>query len=150
MKYEAPSALGKKLSSKAFYLSLFLIFTVGLFLLLGLHYMINIQYQKPNTLFSNGPVTTQPKSLMLNLDQPDDNLLTFQNSIVISGTTGPYLDLLISSETADVVIKSKQDGSFSTVFNLNEGVNNINVVAFDATGDSRSGAKTIYYSKEKI
>lgn len=142
--------LRKKLSSKAFFLSHLLIFTVSLVFLFGLFFILNIQYQKPKELFSNGPVTTLPKSLMLNLEQPDDNSLTFQSSVVVSGSTAPSSDVLISTQTRDLVIKSKQDGSFSTVLNLDEGVNTVTAVVFGPTGDSKSETRTVYYSKEKL
>lgn len=142
--------LGKKLSQKAVFLSLLSIFLVSLAFLFSLFYILNIQYQKPKELFSNGPVTTLPKSLMLNLATPDDNFLTFQSSVVISGSTSPSLEVLISTQTQDLVIKSKPDGSFSTVLDLDEGVNIIQVVVFDSKGGSKQEERTIYYSKEKI
>lgn len=110
---------------------------------------MNIQYQKSKDLFLNGPVTILPKSLRLDLDQPDQDTLSFSNSIIVSGTTGPKKDVLISTDTNDFVIQSKADGSFSTVLNLDEGINRITVVVFDLTGDSRSAERTVYYSKEK-
>ncbi len=91
-----------------------------------------------------------PKSLILDLDQPGDNLLTFQSSIIGSGKTAPAIDILISTDSNDLVIKSKIDGSFSTVLNLDESVNRITVAVFDATGDSRAAERTVYFSKEKI
>ena len=112
--------------------------------------MVNIQYQKPKDLFLNGPVTTLPKSLRLDLDQPDQDVLSFSSSIIVSGTTGPSKDVLISTDTNDFVIQSKVDGSFSTVLNLDEGINRIAVAVFDSTGDSRVAERTVYYSKEKI
>ena len=112
--------------------------------------MVNIQYQKPKDLLSNGPVTTLPKSLRLDLDQPDQDTLSFSSSIIVSGTTGPKKDVLISTDTKDFVIQSKVDGSFSTVLNLDEGINRITVAVFDTTGDSRVAERTVYFSKEKI
>lgn len=142
--------LNKKLSTKHFILSHILILTLGFVFLGGLYYILNIQYQKPKNLFINGPVTTLPKSLRLDLDQPDDDSLAFQSSILISGKTAPLLDVLISTDTQNLVIRSKSDGSFSTVLNLDEGVNRITAVVFDGTGDFRSTERTAYYSKEKI
>lgn len=142
--------LGKKLSAKQFIVSQVLILTVGLIFLSGLYYILNIQYQKPQNLFSNGPVTTPPKTLRLDLDQPADDSLTFTPSIIISGQTAPGVNILITTDTDDLVITSKADGSFSTVLNLDEGVNRITAVVFDATGDSKSATRTVYYSKEKI
>ena len=112
--------------------------------------MVNIQYQKPKELFLNGPVTTLPKSLRLDLGSPDQDTLSFSGSIVVSGKTGPKKDVLISTETNDFVIQSKVDGSFSTVLNLDEGINRITVAVFDTTGDSRVAERTVYFSKEKL
>ncbi len=86
----------------------------------------------------------------MDLDQPDDNSLTFQSSIIISGKTAPVIDILITTDSDGLVIKSKSDGSFSTILELNEGVNKITVVVFDATGNSKSSQRTVYYSKEKL
>lgn len=142
--------LNKKLTKKHFILSQILILFIGLIFLGGLYYILNIEYQKPKNLFLNGPVTSLPKSLVLSLDQPEDNSLSYSSSVVISGETGPSKDVLISTDTDDLVITSNRDGSFSTVLNLTTGVNRIQVVVFDSTGDSRSDIRTVYYSKEKI
>ncbi len=110
--------LGQKLTTKQFILSHFLILTVSLIFLAGLYYILNIEHQKPKNLFLNGPVTTLPKSLMLSLDQPEDNSLSYSSSAIVSGKTGLSKDVLISTDTDDFVITSGRDGSFSTVLNL--------------------------------
>jgi len=112
--------------------------------------MVSIQYQKPKNLFLYGPVTTLPKSLLLDLGSPDQDTLSFSSSIIVSGKTGPKKDVLISTDTNDLVIQSKPDGSFSTVLDLDEGVNRIIVAVFDSIGDSRVAKRTVYFSKEKI
>lgn len=140
----------KKLSFKQFILSHILILLIGLIFLGGLYYILNIQYQKSNNPFLNGPVTTPPKSLRLDLDQPDDDSLFYSASIIISGKTGPGRDVLISQNTQDLVLKSKADGSFSTILKLDKGVNKITAVVFDQTGDLRSEDRSVYYSEEKL
>lgn len=142
--------LKKKLSFKHFILSMTLILIISLAFLTGIYYILNIQHVKPQNLFSNGPVTTAPRTLRLDVDQPVDDLLTFQSSTIVSGKTAPGTKVLITTDTEDFVIKSTGNGSFSTVLNLDEGVNNIMIVVFDPTGDSKSNERTIYYSKEKI
>lgn len=142
--------LTKKLSTEHFILSHILILVAGLIFLGGLYYVLNIQDQKPKGLFVNGPVTTLPKSLRLDLDQPDQDSLSYSPSIIVSGKTGPGNEILISTDTSDLVIESKPDGSFSTVLGLGEGVNNITATVFDSTGDSRSAQRSVYYSKEKL
>lgn len=142
--------LNKKIPAKHFFLSQILILIIGLSLLAGLHYILNIQYQRPSNPFLNGPVTTPPKTLRLDLDNPGDDSLSFQSSVIVSGQTAPLKDVLIFADSQDLVISSKKDGSFSTVLNLDEGENKITAVVFDATGDSRSIERTVYYSKEKL
>lgn len=140
----------KKLPPKIFLFSQIVILIVGLALLFGLYYILNIQYKISENLFEAGPVTSAPKSFTLDLDQPSDDSLVFQSSILISGKTGANMDLLISTDSSDEIIQSKNDGTFSYTLSLDEGVNNIKVVVFDKDGDSRSIDRTVYYSKEKL
>lgn len=122
----------------------------GFIFILTINYMVNIQYQKPTNPFAVGPVTTPPKSLIIDLQQPDDNLLVFDSSLVISGKTAPNTEVLISTDIQDLVIKSRSDGTFSTVLNLDEGENRIVAVVFDSTGDLRTAQRSVYYSKERL
>lgn len=142
--------LRKKLSKKHFILANLIILFAGLIFLGVLYYILNIQYERPKTLLSNGPLTSAPKSLLLSLEQPEDNSLIFTNSLVVSGKTASSKELLIYTDTNDLVIESKPDGSFSSRLDLDEGENRITVVVFDSTGESRSTERTVYYSKEKI
>lgn len=142
--------LRRKLSQKEFIVSHILILAAGLFFLFGLYYILNIQYGQPQKPFEAGPVTTRPKSFTLDLDQPADDTLTFSPQILVSGKTGPKLEVLISTESFDQVITSKSDGTFSQSINLEVGVNNIKVIVFDPGGDSRFAERTVYYSEEKI
>lgn len=140
----------KKISNRTFILSNIGILMAGLTFIFGLYYILNLQYPESSKPFEKGLVTTAPKTLRLELEQPDENVLLFEPSVIVSGKTGPSLEVLIYSDTQNTVIKSKPDGSFSTVLNLVEGNNQIIVNAFDATGDSKSDTRTVYYSKEKL
>ncbi len=60
------------------------------------------------------------------------------------------MEVLISTDSFDQVIETKSDGNFSLTLNLDERVNNLDVVAFDSTGDTREIKRTIYYSREKL
>lgn len=143
---------GQNLPQSTFIISQIVILIVGLVLAGVLYYILNIQYQPPKNSYSasGGPVTTAPASLSLELSSPSDDTLTFTPSVVVSGKTAPNSSVLISSEYNDLVVSSKSDGGFSTIFELKEGPNNINVVVFDSTGDQRSAQKVVYYSKEKM
>lgn len=142
--------LTKKISSTHFFIFNFLILILGFSFLFGLYYILNIQYKVLTTPFSNGPVTSKPSSFTLNLTQPEDETLSNRSSILLSGKTSPHLQVLISTDLGDLVLESKSDGSFSTTLNLDEGVNNIKVVVFDPTGDTKIIERLVYYSKEKL
>ncbi len=142
--------LKKKLSTKQFVVSQLFILIAGLIFLGGLHFILNVQYQETISPFLKGPLTLAPKTLTLSLDGPSDNSLIFQSSIIISGKTLPLKEILIFTQTQDLVINSKKDGSFSTVLELDEGVNQITTAVFDEDGNNKVEERTIYYSKEKI
>lgn len=142
--------LTRKLSGKEFIVYHILILLAGLSLTFGLYYILNIQYKQDQKPFLAGPVTSRPKSFTLDLDQPADDTLTFSSQILLSGKTGPKMEVLISKDSFSEVVLSKNDGTFSLTISLEEGVNNIKVTVFDATGDSRSAERTVYFSREKI
>lgn len=143
--------LTQKLSNKTFIISQILIFFISLLFLGSLYYLLNFYNQIPNqTLFQAGPVTRPPATLTLELSSPEDNLLTFESKLLISGKTSPHSQVLITSSAKDLVTNSKSDGRFSADFDLTEGVNEIAVVTFDKVGEQRVIERTVYYSKEKI
>lgn len=144
--------MNRSLSTKTFIISMLLILLACLGFIAGLDYIFNIQYRQKNGNFlsGNGPVTSAPVSLVLSLDQPDDDSLTFQQSLVVSGKTSSDAQILISTDSQDTVVEPKNDNTFSTILTLKEGVNNLDVYAFDKTGEQRSISKTVYYSKEQI
>lgn len=144
--------LNKKLSTKTFIISQLLILITGLVFLASLYYILDVQYQVSDKLYSpsGGPVTTAPVSLTLDLQQPDEDSLVFKTPLLLIGKTAPNSSVLITDENDDQVIVSKSDGSFSATLALNAGVNKITVVVFDATGEQRSTERTVYYSQEKL
>lgn len=139
-----------KLPSKNFFYSQIAFFIIGLALIFTAYYVMSLQYQETNNPFLGGPLTSLTKSIRLDLDQPIDETLVFDSSLLISGKTNPKKDVLIFTSTGNQVLQSKEDGSFSTILKLDEGVNKITVATFDQSGDSKSIERLVYYSKEKI
>lgn len=142
--------LFKKIAPKYFILSQFAILLFGFLFLLGIHFLVNIQYKDSGTPFSKGPVTAKPKSFTLDLTQPSDDSLTFSPQILVAGKTSLQMQVLISTDTQDIVIESKLDGTFSQSLDLKEGVNNLSVAVFDNKGDFREEKRVVYFSEEKI
>jgi len=133
-----------KLFITAFFMIILVAVTIG-----GIYFYMN---SKPKALnpAETSPVTSIPVSLSLEVNSPSDDNLSFDSNMLISGKTSPNSRVLISSKSQDLVIGSKDDGSFSTLIDLDEGVNNLQITAFDKNGQEKEVDKTVYYSKEKI
>ena len=138
-----------RLSTTTFIISQVLILILGIGSIFGYNLLLNPKEQKPNS-FAKGPVTNTPASLTLEITDPDDELLTFNSSLIITGKTLPKLDVLVTAEDEDLVVESKSDGTFSADLNLKLGVNEITIASFDEAGNTREIKRTVYYSKEKI
>lgn len=138
------------LSNKTFMISQLLILIFGIAFISGLYYLLNIQYQANPQPFLAGPITNSPKSLSLEVTDPNDDNLVFKSNLLLSGKTLPSLKILISSNQKDQVTTSSSDGSFSSSLILNEGPNKISVTVFSATGEEKTVVKNIYYSTEQI
>ena len=142
----------KHLSSKTFIFSQLLLLFAGITGILLLHYKLNLEFKPQTAVYSSTgkPVTVAPATLTLEVTSPDIDLLTFQSSIVVSGQTIPDTTVLISNQDQNKILQSEFDGSFSTVLELNPGVNDIAVAVFNKNGDQRTINRTVYYSEEKI
>ena len=143
--------MNKKISTKFFIISQILILICALIFLGWIYYILYLDNKPPSSNSLGDKLFTQnPTTLIIDLNQPDEDALTFESSILISGKTIPSVEVLIINETEDFVVKSKADGNFSATLDLIEGVNRIEAVVFDENGQSKSVKRTIFYSKEKI
>lgn len=143
--------INKKLSTKSFIISQVLIFLGALGFIFFIYYILNLQYPSlKNYSFSSGPITSAPASISLDLSDPQDSVLTFKSSALVSGNTAPDSLVLVTTDTQDIMLTSDSKGNFSTDLSLDEGVNNIQVAVFDKNGEERLQKRVVYYSKEKI
>ena len=144
--------MNKKLTTAEFTFSLVLLLICGLFVLGVLYFVLYIDTSNnPNrSYFKTGPITKKPATLMLELNNPDNDLLVFNKELEISGKTIPNSYVLVTNMSDDIVIKSRSDGSFSGEFELSDGVNEIKIISFDQNGEQKEIERTVYYSKEKI
>lgn len=129
---------------------------VALILLIGLSaggYIYYLNYYNPKreeNAFEKGPVTSLPSKFNLELTNPDDNLLVFDKSVVISGNTSPNATILISSESKNIGFEASSSGDFSKVFDLSPGLNELVIAAFDKDGNNKEIKRNVFYSEEKI
>lgn len=153
------------LMHRGFILTAFLIFFFGLIVIFILYLFTNpkalenfsfgqifnkFSQTNQSSLVTSSPVTTEPVSISLNLSSPDDNILVFESSILISGKTSPNATVILSLDEEDRIIEAKASGNFSDTVKLKEGVNNLIISTFDNQGNGKSESRTIYYSKEKL
>lgn len=118
-------------------------------MLAGLYYFLNKDFKRFS--FQNyQPVTTEPISFNLEISNPEDEILVFEDSLVISGTTSPLSTILISVNDEDFGLEASSKSQFSTVVSLQNGLNRLQVTAIDQEGNTKTDQRTVYYSEEKI
>lgn len=96
------------------------------------------------------PVSKEPTSFSLEINSPEDDLLSFDQNVVISGKTAPFATVIIVNGSFTTGFDAGSKGDFSKVFTLNEGPNSLYITAFDKTGTTKTVIKNIYYSKEAL
>lgn len=146
------SIMSRNMSTTSFIFAMFVILILGSAFFLALHFYLNPK-QIPVTFQNYQPVTTLPVSLTLDLSNPDDNLLVFDSSVLVSGKTVPgalVLITLITANDQNQTITASSDGYFSQTIKLSPQVNQLSISAFDNLGNSKSEQRTIYFSEEKL
>jgi len=96
------------------------------------------------------PKLTEPVSLTLTTTSPDDESLVFDKTLVVSGTTAPGAQVIISYGLGDTETDADGNGSFSKIIGLTPGLNYVYTTVFDKDGDSRQTKRAVYYSEEKL
>jgi len=129
--------------------SIFILSLIGGSIFVAGTYFIGPKFNK-KVDWNLSPVTSAPVSLKLNLSAPDDNLLIFDNNLLVQGQTSTSAVVTASLNDKVQVLDINNKGEFSSTLLLDEGVNKLFLAVFDKEGNSKSEARTIYYSKEKI
>ncbi len=122
--------------------------------LLGL--VIAFGVWRANSAFNNGnsskpavsPTPTPFSKFGLTIAKPENEVVSINNKITISGLTNPDATLVISAEEKDYFPIVAKDGTFEKEIDLIGGVNQILITSFDPTGRSVNEKLTIVYSSE--
>ncbi|RJP46531.1 MAG: hypothetical protein C4584_01470 [Armatimonadetes bacterium] len=123
----------------------------GLIFFVLLYLQLKTSLEDPPSLTSGFfPVTREPVSLMLNLSSPENNLLVFDPNLLIQGTSSPNSMIIITTSKEDFSLEPDNQGYFSYTLELEQGLNEFSITAFDVLGNSKSSERVVYYSKEKI
>lgn len=138
-----------KLSTTFFILSMLALLIVGVVFLGAFNFLVNPK-SNPVALNDYQPVTQNRVSLTLDLSSPDDNLLVFDNNLLVSGKTVPGATVLITLNDDNQLTTASNQGDFSLTVKLQTGGNQLVVSSFDASGNYKSEFRTIYYSEAKL
>jgi hypothetical protein len=138
----------KTLSHKTSYSLLGLVFVATLISIFFLNNYLNPKVQ--TNWMSKGPVTSKPVSFELQINSPDDETISFDRTILISGKTTPQAVVIISTPSQDQIADANLLGGFSKEISLDPGLNVLYISSFDLQGNSKQIKKTIYYSAEKL
>lgn len=79
----------------------------------------------------------------LEISSPEDNQTVTDNKITFSGTTDAGQNIIITVNGTRAIVSS--DGNFSKTVNLNDGDNNISVIAINSTGNSTTISRKVTY-----
>lgn len=148
-----PTFFDITISTKTFVISHIIIFILSAGFLFGIYYYLNMDFPKFNPK-NYIPVTKPPQSFNLNINNPDDELLSLDKTLTISGSTAPRAAIilvnsgLITQTTTGFQANSK--GEFTKIINLFDGVNLLTISAFDNKGNVKIETRTIYYSEEAL
>jgi hypothetical protein len=99
----------------------------------------------PNAPQSSAPAVqpSQPspnQDLVLEIDEPDDESVFKVSTISLSGTASPDAEITVNGISVNV-----EKGNFTTMIELEEGPNSIEILASDAKGHKNSQVLTVIY-----
>jgi len=96
------------------------------------------------------PTPTPPVANALTISAPEDEALTNDNSVTISGQTTANSTVLVVWEQDEQVVQTDTSGNFSLEADLVAGYNVITVYAYDTAGNESSKSLTVTYTTAKI
>lgn len=118
------------------------------FILAGLIFVLINFYLNARSAGSNSKINT--KNLTLSVTSPDKNQATAQKEVQVSGSTGKESIVTVSTATETKILETKS-ALFSSKLSLREGVNVIQIVAFDPnTGESETTNRQILYLENEL
>ncbi len=90
----------------------------------------------------------ETKILKLAISEPEDGLTSDVSTVKVKGTTTTAAKIILTGGVSDLVIDS--DEAFSADYELNEGENDISVVAFSDNGETSESSVSVLYLKDGI
>lgn len=108
--------------------------------------------QKPTVKETAVTAPTQTPALKptfsLNLTSPENEFLATEAVLTVSGKTTEPATVVITNSVEEKVSTTKEDGSFTTTLNLQEGTDEIAVTAYNQKNEEITEIRTVNYTKE--
>lgn len=94
------------------------------------------------------PTPTPKPKVYLSLNQPTDEEVVSNKTLVISGKTNPNATLIIITSANQQVIQPSLQGDFSTTITLDDDQNLIEIHSILPSGETAVARRTVTYSTE--
>jgi len=96
------------------------------------------------------PAPTPTAGLLLTITSPEDNSISDQETIEVSGKTSTEAVVVILYPKGEKILEADEKGNFSTEISLAGGNNEIEISAHDLEGNDASQVLTVIYSTAEI
>lgn len=132
---------------KEFIWAIFAGITFGIVVGFGV-WRINSSLKPNNTQIKPSPTPGPNTSteLKITLDKPENEDVVTDNSVTVSGLTKALAWVVVSGENGDLILQANNNGTFQQDVDLNPGVNQIKVSAFDKGGNESATQVLVVYS----
>lgn len=130
-------------------------FVIGLIITFGIYTANRALKQKsqpaaelPSVEAPSAP--TPPPALLLEITEPENNLVVNKNKITVSGKADAKTTIAILAEDFEDLLLTDEEGVFSSEVPLTGGANEIKIIAINKSGEKEEKVITIVYTTAKI
>lgn len=95
---------------------------------------------------AGGQITQETSSLITT--QPENNSIISEGKVTIKGAAVPNSTVVILTNSKDLITQADKDGAFEQEIELEGGLNEITVTAYDNNGNETTQTLTLVYSTE--
>jgi hypothetical protein len=139
---------------KELLLAIFIGMTMGLIITFGIYQSRENSRENKNhqtdDLVKQQVDDSLKESSQLSITTPEENLLTDQENLIVSGSTSPDSFVIIFVNSQENITSSDETGNFSLEVTLDEGANLIEIYSIDEDGNSISKEKSVIYDAEYL
>jgi len=142
---------------KEVFLAVFVGFVLGLIITFGI-WTANKSLRTPPPVVtptpevspSPTPASQNSSAVSLTVTSPEDESISSDSTITLTGKTGPGLPVSVTWENSQTLIVSDATGNFEADIKLEGGYNRLTVTVTDASGNSATKELLVTYTTSKI